>query len=223
MTPEMTFQCLLVSEDPAVFGTMDPILRDFSISTSLCPNPSSAGDLLEEGGTDLIVIDIESDGSSKLIDKICKTFMRHKPTILAIATTDCAAPGVHVVLRKPVTPESGTKSLRVAYSKMLHDYRKHTRFALMSPVIASDENERPLSVMVTNIGRGGVGLATKEKLEIGSIVSFAVQLPGLGNAIHVQARVLWTRRYGAVGCEFVHIPPGDLLILHAWLESRYRF
>ena len=50
-------------------------------------------------------------------------------------------------------------------------------------------------MIVTNIGRGGVGLATKEKLEIGSIVSFAVQLPGLGNAIHIQARVLWTRQY----------------------------
>ncbi|MGB2602475.1 MAG: PilZ domain-containing protein [Terracidiphilus sp.] len=106
---------------------------------------------------------------------------------------------------------------------MLRDYRKHTRFALMTPVLATDENNRTLSVTVTNIGEGGVGLTTKEGLEIGSIVSFRVPLPGLRSPIHIQAGVLWTREYGIVGCEFVRISPGDLLVLHAWLESKYRF
>ena len=93
----------------------------------------------------------------------------------------------------------------------------------MTPVLATDENNRTISVIVTNIGEGGVGLTTKEKLTIGSILSFRVPLPGLRSEIHIQARVLWTRQYGAAGCEFVRIPPGDLLVLHAWLESRYRF
>ena len=89
----------------------------------------------------------------------------------------------------------------------------------MTPVLATDENNRTLSVTVTNIGEGGVGLTTKERLEIGSIVSFRVPLPGLGSPIHIQARLLWTRKYGAAGCEFVRISPGDLLVLHAWLED----
>ncbi len=131
--------------------------------------------------------------------------------------------GVHVVLRKPVTAESGTKSLKVAYSRMLRDYRKHTRFALMTSVVASDENNRTLSVTITNIGEGGVGLTTKEKLAIGSILSFRVPLRGLRSEIYIQARVLWEHQYGAAGCEFVRVPPGDLQVLHAWLESRYRF
>jgi hypothetical protein len=223
MTPEMAFECLLVSHDPAVFGTMDRILQDFSIRTNVCSNSSSAADLLAEGTTDLIVIDLEDEDSSELIHQISESRMRQKPTIVAVSTVDCAMPGVHVILRKPVTPESGTKSVKTAYSRMLRDYRKHTRFALMTPVLATDENDRTFSVTVTNIGEGGVGLTTKEKLKIGSIVSFRVQLPGLGSAIHIQARVLWTRQYGAAGCEFVRIFPGDLLVLHAWLESKYRF
>ena len=223
MTPEMAFECLLVSHDPAVFGTMDRILQDFSIRTNVCPSSSSAADLLAEGTTDLIVIDLESEHSSELMHQICESRMRQKPTVLAISTVDCVIPGVHVILRKPVTPESGAKSLKAAYSRMLRDYRKHTRFALMTPVLATDQNNRTLSVIVTNIGEGGVGLTTKEKLEIGSIVSFRVPLPGLGSPIHIQACVLWTREYGAAGCEFVRIFPGDLLVLHAWLESKYRF
>ena len=235
MTPEMAFECVLVSHDPAVFGAMDRILRDFSIHTNVCPNPSIAANLLAGGSTDLIVIDLESDHSAELMHQIFESRMQ-KPTILAVSAVDCVTPGVHVFLRKPVTPESGARSLKAAYSRMLRDYRKHTRFALMTRVLAIDENNRTLSVTVTNIGEGGVGLTTninigedgvglttKERLAIGSIVSFQVPLPGFGSAIHIQARVLWTREYGAVGCEFVRIPPGDLEVLHAWLEARYRF
>ncbi|MFZ0760483.1 MAG: PilZ domain-containing protein [Candidatus Sulfotelmatobacter sp.] len=202
---------------------MDQILQGFSIHTNVCSNPSKAANLLAEGGTDLIVIDLEDEDSSALMHQIVESRTLQKPTILAVSTGDCAIPGVHIILRKPVTPESGTKSVKTAYSRMLRDYRKHTRFALMTPVLATDENYRTLSVTVTNIGEGGVGLTAKERLDIGSIVSFRVPLPGLGNPIHIQARVLWTRKCAVVGCEFVRISSGDLLVLHAWLESKYRF
>jgi len=234
MTPEMAFECVLVSHDPAVFCTMDRILQDFSIQTNVCPSPSKAAHLLAGGSTDLVVIDLESERSADLMRQICESRMQ-KPTILAVSAEDCVIPGVHVFLKKPVTPESGAKSLRAAYSRMLRDYRKHTRFAVMTRVLATDENDRTFTVIVTNIGEGGVGLttnsnigedgdgfATNKELAIGSIVSFRVPLPGMGSAIHIRARVLWTREYGAVGCEFVHIPPVEHKVLHAWLESRYR-
>ncbi len=221
MTPEMAFECLLVSHDPAVFCTMDRILQDFSIHTKVCHNPSRAASLLADGSTDLIVIDLEAEHSSELMHQIFES--RQKPTVLGVSAVDCVIPGVHVTLRKPVTPESGAKSLKVAYSRMLRDYRQHTRFALMTPVLATDENGRTLSVTVTNIGEGGVGLTSKEKLAIGSILSFRVPLPGFFSDIFMKACILWTREYGAVGCEFVHIPPFDLKLLHAWLDSKYRF
>jgi hypothetical protein len=223
MTPDMAFECLLVSHDPAVFCIMRQILRDFAISTNACSTPSQVANLLVGGSTDLVVIDLESEHCSELMQQIFDSSVRQKPTILAVSPTDGAVPGVHVILRKPVTPESGVKSLRAAYSRMLGDYRKHTRFALMTSVVATDENNRKISATVTNIGAGGVGLTTQNQPGIGSILSFRVPLTGSGAAIHVQARVLWTRQYGAVGCEFVRISASDLEVLHAWLESKYQF
>ena len=223
MTPDMAFECLLVSHDPAVFCTMRQLLRDFSIHTNVCSTPSQVANLLVGGSTDLIVIDLESEHSSELMQQIFESSMRQKPTILAVSPTDGVVPGVHVILRKPVTPESGVKSLTAAYSRMLGDYRKHTRFALMTSVLATDENNQEISATVTNIGEGGVGLTTQNQPGIGSLLSFRVPLIGSGTAIYVQARVLWTRQYGAVGCEFVRISSGDLLALHVWLESKYQF
>jgi len=147
----------------------------------------------------------------------------YSPSIFLVQRLmDRAMPGVHVILRKPVTRESGTRSLKTAYSRMLRDYRKHTRFALMTRVLAVDEKQGTFSVTVTNVGEGGVGLATNEELAVGSIVSFQLPLPGLKSEIHVEARVLWTRSYGVAGCEFVHFPTASRQILSAWLESRYR-
>jgi Tfp pilus assembly protein PilZ len=223
MNSETAFECLFVSHDPSVFGSMDQILQEFSIRTNVCPNASIAATLLTDGGTDLVVIDLESKHSLELIQQICESGMRQKPTILAVSASDCAIPGVHVVLRKPVTAESGARSLRAAYSRMLQDYRKHTRFALMSVVSAADEDNKVFSVTVTNIGEGGVGLLTQQKLTIGNILSFRVPLPGLGSEIYIQARVVWTRPAGAAGCEFVNIAPDHLQVLHMWLESNYRF
>jgi hypothetical protein len=223
MTPEMKFECLLVSHDPTVVCTMNQILRDFSIRTNVCVTPSKAATLLAESDTDLIVVDLEGEDSSGLMDQILESCSRRKPTILAVSAVDCAIPGVHVILRKPVTHGSGTKSLKTAYSRMLQDYRKHTRFAVMAPVLASDENDGTIPMTVTNIGEGGLGLTSKEKLKSGSLLSFRVPLPGLASGIHIRARVLWTRPNGIAGCEFARVSPADLQILHAWLESRYRF
>jgi len=218
----MAFECLLVSPDPAVFTTIDGILHDFSIAIKVCPYPARAAHLLAEGSTDLIVIDLEAENASEFLRQIAARTRTQKPTVLAVSGADCVAPGVHVILRKPVTHESGLTSLKAAYSRMVRDYRTHTRFAVMAPVAATGEDTRTVEVTVTNIGEGGVGLTSVETLRIGGTLSFRLKLPELKNEVSIQARVLWTRPYGAAGCEFVHIPTFDLQLLHAWLESRYR-
>ena len=222
MTPEMAFECLLISHDPVVFCTMDRILKDFSISTNICTTSSMASGLLEEGSTDLIVIDWAGESSLELVQNVGKSRVKQKPTIVAISTDDRVPPGVHVVLRKPVTPESGAKSVKAAYSRMLQDHRRHARYALMTSVLATNENHRTFSLTVTNIGDGGIGLTTKEKVTIGDILSLRLQLSGAKKEIYIQARVLWTRQYGAAGCEFVRIPPVDLQIMYDWLKSKCR-
>ena len=90
----------------------------------------------------------------------------------------------------------------------------------MTSVIAVDDNNRRVPLTVTNIGQGGVGLNTKEKLMIGDELSFRLVLPGEKRDIFIQARVLWTREYGAAGCEFLSIPPVDLDVLHNWLKRK---
>jgi hypothetical protein len=74
-------------------------------------------------------------------------------------------------------------------------------------------------VTVTNIGDGGLGLSARQEFIVGNRLSFRLLLPGTDRPVQIQARVRWTRTYGALGCEFLHIPTADLHILHDWLTE----
>jgi len=218
MTPDMAFECLLVTRDATVFSTVSRILRDLSICTDVCLSSSKAVTLLDKGSTDLLVVDWEEDTSSELLHEIWKSGNWQKPTVVAISSLDRGLPGVHVVLKKPLTDESSRKSLRFAYSIMLHDYRRHARYALMTSVTARDDRDRTVPVTVMDIGDGGVGLRSEQEFVVGAVLSFPLRLPDEKRDIHIQARVLWTGELGRVGCEFLRVPPVDLNILHDWLK-----
>lgn len=220
MTSDMAFECLFISQDPGIFSTVCRILRDLSISMDICLSSSRASRLLAGSTTDLFVIDWEGEASSDLLHEIWRSGRWQKPTIVAISQTDCSIPGVHLVLRKPVTAESGAKSLKIAYSRMLQDYRRHARHALMMSVMATDESDRTVPVTVVDIGDGGVGLATKAELTVGDVLSFRLLLPGAKKDVYIQARTLWTLQNGRAGCEFVRIPPVDLSLLLDWLREK---
>jgi CheY-like chemotaxis protein len=219
MTPDMAFECLLVSRDPGVVCVMNKLLKNLSISTNICFSSSKAFDQLSGGSTDLVIVDWEDD-SAEFLNRVRKSSGWQKPTVVAVSQRDCPVPGADLLLRKPVTDESGAKSLRVAYSRMLYDHRRHTRYALMSTVSATDHKGRFVDVTILDIGDGGVGLRTKQEFTVGDALSFRLLLPNTDRAIYIQARVRWAREYGAVGCEFLRIPPVDLNILHDWLTSK---
>jgi hypothetical protein len=176
--------------------------------------------LLGKGSADLIVVDWEGEDSSELLRRIWDRGKWKKPTVVAVSSLDCPMPGAHVVLRKPVTLELGTRSLKTAYARMLLDYRRHARFPLMIPVVANGYDGRRLPLNVVDIGDGGIGLSTREKLIVGDVLSFRLLLPDTQRDILIHARVLWTREFGRTGCEFLRIPPVDLSILLDWLKSK---
>ncbi|HLV87838.1 MAG TPA: PilZ domain-containing protein [Candidatus Sulfotelmatobacter sp.] len=167
-----------------------------------------------------MVIDWEGEDSSDLLQKIWRLTKCKKPTILAVSAKDYAMPGVHVLLKKPVTLEASKSSLKTAYTKMLIEHRRHVRHPLMTPLVATAQDGTSLPITVIDIGDGGIGLTSKEILEPGEILSFRLQLPGTPREILLQVRILWTREYGRFGSEFLRIPPVDLIMLHDWLRAK---
>jgi CheY-like chemotaxis protein len=216
----MAFECLLFSRDPKVVCTLNHVLDNLSFSTKVCLTPSKAITELRGGSPDLVVIDWEEDNANELLDDIRRLDTVHKKTIVAVTSAQVNPEGAHTILRKPVTAESSSVCLKNIYGRMLRDYRRHARYALMISVIATAGENRLVPLTVTNIGDGGIGVSTRESLSVGELLSLRLPLPGARRAIYVEARVLWTRDYGVCGCAFMRIPPVDLDILHDWLKAK---
>jgi len=222
MTEDMAFECLLVSQDPSVVSTMDRLLGELALSTKIVPTPARAVDYLTDCSTDLVIVDWQKD-SPALLQHLNRPGALQKPTVVVVSDTPAPGtppPGTYSILRKPITVESGAQSLKQAYSKLLQDYRQHTRRVLMSSLIAKNQYGREVPIIVENIAEGGVGINTGEFLSQGDVLSFSLQLPGTEMPIDVEVRVLWLRRYGAAGCEFVSVPEADRRCLCDWLEQK---
>jgi hypothetical protein len=221
MTSDMAFDCLLVSRDPQVVGITERILRSLSVCTTICLRASTVADRLAERGAELLVIDLEGDEThAAFFDSLPTSWGQWKPIVVAITAFGEPRQNAHVVARKPLTLESATQSLKLAYSKMLVDYRRHTRYPIMIPSLARDMDHRAVRVVVTDIGYGGVGLRTTHPLAIGDVLACRFSLPDVKKTIDFHARVLWTRADGVAGCDFFRIRPPVLCTLLDWLDCR---
>jgi len=81
---------------------------------------------------------------------------------------------------------------------------------------------RQHQIVITDIGEGGFGLKVRGDVTVGNVLSFYTSLPDNEKPLHLKGRVVWTRGYGAAGCELMDIPPADRNILRDWLKSRVR-
>jgi DNA-binding response OmpR family regulator len=222
VTPDMSFECLLVSRDAGVTSVLKAWLDNLSISTNICSNSSMAFDQFTKGNPELVILDWEDD-SPEFVSKARKAQGWREPTLVVISPNDSLVPGADLFLCRPVTSESSAKALKAAYSRILYRYRRRTRYPLISTVRTTDENNHSADVTVTNIGDGGLRLSARQEFIVGNRLSFRLLLPGTDKPVQIQTRVRWTRTYGTVGCEFLHIPAPDLHVLHDWLIEKDQF
>lgn len=219
-TADKTLECLLVSRDPSLVGVLTEILEKLSLTTDICFTASEAADRLTRRRADLLIVDWE-EGATELLRQMEESVGPSKPTVVAVSPSGDQIPGVYALIRKPVTGESCVQPLRLAYNRILREHRRHARYPLMLSLTATDQNQRVIALTVANIGDGGVGLIVEEGLSVGDVLSFRLLLPETSQSIQAEARVQWTGK-GRAGCEFVSIPPVELIVLHDWLKAQCR-
>jgi CheY-like chemotaxis protein len=227
MTPEMVFECLVVSDDIQVLSLMNCALDRLSIDVERCANPARGLELLAKRDVDLVVCDYKgAPGEIKLLNGVLTTDRKRKPTVITIVdgpflALSAKSSGAHVVIRKPLTPESSAQGLKTAYSRMVREERRAARCAIMRRVLAKNKHSELIPITITDISEHGVGLFSKQKIDVGEILSFDLALSNAAPSITVQARLLWTR-HSLAGADFERMSDPDRRFLHAWLASRVK-
>jgi hypothetical protein len=227
VTSRTAFAGLVVSRNPDLLQMLNRILAEFAIEADFCVRPSRAGERVANPDLDLLIVDWEDgDIAAQITHQVSSG--RRNPRPLIVALVDASTPkhevrdaGAQLVVEKPVTAASATESIKVAYARMVRDYRRYARHAILNVVTAMREGGGPyLPVTVTNISEGGVGLFTTENLEIGEVLMFPMLLPSTTSSIHIRARVVWTNKPCMAGAQFMNLSAPDLRVLYQWLWSR---
>jgi DNA-binding NarL/FixJ family response regulator len=227
MTPEMVFECLVVSDDIQVLSLMSCGLDRLSIDVERCANPVKGMELLAKRDVDLVVCDCKgAPGETKLLNEALTSDRKRKPTVITIVDGPLLAfgaksAGAHVVIRKPLTPESSAQGLKTAYSRMVREERRAARCAIMSRVLARNKQGELIPITITDISEHGIGLFSKRKIDVGELLSFELTLSNASLSITVQARLLWTR-HNLAGADFQCMSEADRRFLYTWLEGRVR-
>jgi len=227
MTPEMVFECLVVSDDIQVLSLMKCALDRLSIDVERCANPVKGLELLAKRDVDLVVCDCKgAPGEIELLNGVLTSDRKRKPTVITVVDSPFLAlgarsAGAHVIIRKPLTRESSAQGLKTAYSRMVREERRAARYAIMRRVLAKNQGGELVPITVTDISEHGIGLFSKKKIDVGELLSFELALSNATLSISVQARLLWTR-HSLGGADFECMSDADRRFLHSWLASRFR-
>jgi len=226
MTPEMAFECVFVSTDKQVLSDVTRLLDRLSVDLKICTSPTRAIEQISRYNADLVVFDWKEDRvGTEFLNAISRSDHKRKPVIVTIAdnaTTAASAlrAGAHVIMHKPITPESGSQSLRSAYSKLVREERRNARVAVMKFVPARTEAGQYLPITVTDVSERGLGFLTKQPVEVGDRFSCDLLLPHMATPIHIEARVIWVQRDNWAGADFERVSAADLRLLYGWLAKR---
>ena len=224
MTPEMVFECLVVSDDIQVLSLMKCALDRLSIDVERCANPVKGLELLAKRDVDLVVCDCKgAPGEIELVNGVLTSDRKRKPTVITVVDSAFLAlgaksAGAHVIIRKPLTRESSAQGLKTAYSRMVREERRAARYAIMRRVLAKNQRGELVPITITDISEHGIGLFSKKKIDVGELLSFELALSN-AMSITVQARLLWTR-HSLGGADFECMSDADRRFLHGWLASR---
>jgi len=227
MTPEMVFECLVVSDDNQVLSLMNCTLDRLSIDVERCANPVKGLELLAKRDVDLVVCDCKgAPGEIELLNAVLTSDRKRKPTVITVVDSPFLAlgaksAGAHVIIRKPLTRESSAQGLKTAYSRMVREERRAARYAIMRRVLAKNQRGELVPITITDISEHGIGLFSKKKIDVGELLSFELALSNATLSITVQARLLWTR-HSLGGADFACMSDADRRFLHGWLASRVR-
>ena len=227
MTPEIVFECLVVSDDNQVLSLMNCALDRLSIDVERCANPVKGLELLAKRDVDLVVCDCKgAPGEIELLNRVLTSDRKRKPTLITVVDSPFLAlgaksAGAHVIIRKPLTRESSAQGLKAAYSRMVREERRAARYAIMRRVLAKNQRGELVPITITDISEHGIGLFSKKKIDVGELLRFELALSNATPSITVQARLLWTR-HSLGGADFECMSDADRRFLHGWLASRVR-
>ena len=222
----MTLESMVVSRDWQEISVLECILSSLHIGVKLESSVQSARARFFKSKVDALIVDRDMVGSERFLESVrtSRSDNGMVPVILLSGSPerhDLPVSAATFYFEKPVSVEQAVRTLSAARNLMLHGRLRYHREAVDVPVSLHFESRPPVSVQLTNLSQGGIGVRAPYPLEGMGWVTVNFDLPDAGCKVQAGGELAWSDKAGRAGIRFIELPANLQRSIQLWLERQY--
>jgi CheY-like chemotaxis protein len=217
---------LIISRDDIASQQISDVLQEHALSPEISFDISSALDRLARHKYEALVVDLFLGTQvGACLEQIRISASNRTAVTFAISSSeddigDALKQGFNFVLERPLSHDSISHTLKVAYGLIVRERRRYFRFPVSVPVVLNRKTAPEVYGRTINISERGVALRASIPLDPGSEGTAQFTLPDPPLAITAESRVCWSNEKGEVGLSFLFLPFDLASELQAWLAQK---
>jgi ActR/RegA family two-component response regulator len=214
---------LLVSNDAGTIDQLRESLRKFAMLPELCADVSGSLVLLNQRKFETVIVDLQLGGQvSSVVEKVRSSQSNRTAVVFTVSDSDAETAsafkaGSNFVLRRPLSPTSIGRSLKVAYGLILRERRRYFRCPVKIPVAIYRRSLPEIHGETVNISENGMAVAATAALAPGVEVQMHFALPDRESRFVVEATICWSKSTFHLGLQFTTLSPRLTSELQEWL------
>ena len=216
---------LLVCSDAGTIKQLSASMQQLAMVPEVCIEVGAALGLLNRRKFEAVIVDLQLGGQAKsVLEKVRLSPSNRTAVIFAISDSDAETAaafkdGSNFVLRRPLSPSSIDRSLKVAYGLIVRERRRYFRCPVEILAAIHAPDMPVVHGRTLNISEGGVAINTSLSLKPGTQVKVEFTLPEREIPFEAEATVCWSKE-GYLGFQFKALSPQLASALQEWLSRR---
>jgi DNA-binding response OmpR family regulator len=216
-------KALIISQDAQANEAITQSLAQLAISVEPCPQVPEALLRLNCRKFEAVIVDLQlGDQATAVLQQVRSSASNRTAVVFAIGSVEEDAAtafkiGAGFVLKRPLSLESISHTLKAAYGLIVRERRRYFRYPISIPAAIRQDNGDAEGRTV-NISEGGMAIIVAVPL-IADKVNVQFMLPGQPSQFAVKAVRCW-QEGNCVGLQFVSLPPQQKSELQEWLSCR---
>lgn len=216
---------LLVSNDAGTIKQLSASMQQLAMVPEVCADVPVALALLSRRKFEAVIVDLQLGGQPRsVLEKVRLSPSNRTAVIFAISDSDAETAiafknGSNFVLRRPLSPASIDRSLKVAYGLIVRERRRYFRCPVETLVAIYPPGMPAVHGRTLNISEGGVAINTSLSLKPGVQVKVQFTLPEREILFEADSTVCWSKE-GYLGFQFTSLSPQQTSELQEWLSRR---
>ena len=223
IAPLRIAEVLLISNDAGTIEQLREPMRTLSLLPELCDDIPTSLVLLNQRKFETVVVDLHLGGQvSSVVEKVRSSRSNRTAVVFTVSDSDAETAsafkaGSNFVLRRPLSPTSINRSLKVAYGLILRERRRYFRCPVKIPVAICRRGLPEVHGETVNISENGMAVAASAALAPGVEVQMHFTLPDRESRFVVEATICWCKTTFHLGLQFTNLSPRLTSDLQEWL------